>query len=100
MFIGLFIGTICFFALLGTLRRRRWHRMGFYGGYGCGPYGGGFSRGRHFRGGPLWSVLARLETTPGQEKAIREALDELRTEARDLRGAWKDTRSDLARTLR
>lgn len=98
MFIGIFIGTICLFALIGTLRRRHWHRHGGYGYYG-GPFGYG-GRGIRSRGGPLWSVLARLETTPGQEKAIREALHELKDEARGLRGALKDTRSDLARTLR
>jgi Spy/CpxP family protein refolding chaperone len=105
MFIGIFIGTVCLFALIGTLRRRRWYRHGGYGFYGgshggCGPYGGYYGGGRHGRGGLLWSVLARMETTPGQEKAIREALDELRDSARELRGTLKETRGDVARSVR
>jgi Spy/CpxP family protein refolding chaperone len=102
MFVGIFIGTICLFALIGTLRRRRWYRhAAYYGGPWGAPWGGhhGGYPGR-WRGGPLWSALARLDTTPGQEKAIREALDELRDQTRELRGTLRETRSDIARTMR
>jgi Spy/CpxP family protein refolding chaperone len=100
MFVGIFIGTVCLFALIGTLRRRRWYRHAAYYGGPWGHQHGGFGYGSRWRGGPLWSALARLDTTPGQEKAIREALDELRDQARELRGTWKETRSDVARAVR
>ncbi|HEX9622572.1 MAG TPA: periplasmic heavy metal sensor [Polyangiaceae bacterium] len=48
----------------------------------------------------LGHVLERLDTTPGQEKVIRTALDELHEQAREVRGELKETRRDLAQALR
>ena len=63
---------------------------GGYGGEGEGPWGGrGFPRwgGGHRGGigGSFWlrMLYARLDTTPGQEREIRAALEELRERARD-----------------
>ncbi|HMJ52381.1 MAG TPA: hypothetical protein VK540_09900 [Polyangiaceae bacterium] len=50
--------------------------------------------------GVVYSILGRLEATPGQEKAILTALDELKEKARELRGAGRDVRADVARAIR
>ena len=48
----------------------------------------------------MWSLLARLDATPSQEKTILSAVDELKETARTLRGTARETRGDLARTVR
>jgi hypothetical protein len=89
---GFIIGTLCLIALIRTLYFRRHRNLMFaYGGpfsngFGYGPgygYGPGFGRG-HWRG-RRWggygggfgfgrALFAQLDTTPGQEKAIAEAV--------------------------
>lgn len=111
-------------------RHGGWHRFGHHHGRrGCGPgarfgwdaddledaedsgwhhraHGGwasripnplGYGAGRAFL---LRRVLRRLETTPTQSDAIREALKEFEASAQLLRGEGKRTRADLAATLR
>jgi hypothetical protein len=107
---GFFIGTVCLVLLFANLRRR--HYYAAYGpwgddrGYGLGGCGrgggfGGFGFGRGFwhggrgrRGGYrkfiARQMLTRLDTTPGQEKAIRNAVETLRNSMIDGR----DTRED------
>jgi Spy/CpxP family protein refolding chaperone len=76
---GFAIGLACLFGLLAVLgsecrRRRAWawgHGWGGHG-WGHGACGGPRAWGRYAVFGPL---LERLETTPGQEKAIRAAID-------------------------
>lgn len=87
---GFFIGTAC---LLGLFAVARWGRHG-HGGRAC--------RGRHGPGGRYWlhHVLDRLDTTPGQEKAIRGAVDEFSEEAQGLRREARSTRSEIANALR
>jgi Spy/CpxP family protein refolding chaperone len=107
MFLGILIGTICLIGLVRALVGRRYYG-GFhhYGGYGYGPPGwggwGGYGHGAYGgrRRGFLYSILARLDATPTQEKAILTALDELKDTARELRGTVRETRGDVARTLR
>ncbi len=107
MFFGFLIGTLCLIGLIRAIFGRRYyggyHRFGGYG-YGHGPYplggcghGGGWGGRRH---GFLYPILARLDATPSQEKAIITALDELKDTAKELRGTVRDTRSDVARTVR
>ena len=50
--------------------------------------------------GVVFSILARLDATPAQEKAILAALDELKETARGLRGVGRDVRADVARAIR
>ena len=45
-------------------------------------------------------ILERLETTPGQEKVIREAISDLKEEAWSLRSEVRGTRSELAQAIR
>ena len=85
------------------------HRGGWHGGpYGHHGYGGWDDededfgpwegRGRGFFG--LRAIFSRLETTPGQEKAIKAAFEELRTKARAVKEDARGMRGDLASALR
>lgn len=102
--LGFIIGTVCLIGLIRVLRRGRgWH------GYGCGygPHGYGyddtFGHGPMGGGGPrrwfLRSLFQRLETTPGQEKAIIAAIDELRENRRVIGEELQQTRGDVARVV-
>lgn len=83
---GFIIGTACLIGLTVMLvrgPRPRWH--------------GGFRGGRHHFVG---AVLDRLETTPGQEKAIRSAVDEFSDAAAGARRELRASREDVARAVR
>ena len=89
--LGFIFGTVCLIGLIKVLRHgRRWGH-GYPGAYGQGV------------GGPrrwlLRSLFERLETTPGQEKAIVAALEELRGERRIARDELQATRADLSRVI-
>jgi Spy/CpxP family protein refolding chaperone len=90
---GIIIGTACAVGLFSRARRRMRARCG-YGGYG---YGGRRGFGRTWL---VRSLFERLDTTPGQEKAIMSALDELRENRAALREEMEQSRSDLARAVR
>lgn len=95
--------------------RRRLRMMGFdgygyegHGGGGCGPRGfgrwGGWGGFRGHRGGIygswwLRALFARLDTTPGQEREIRGAIEELRERARDAKSSMKESREGLGRAI-
>jgi hypothetical protein len=98
-----------------------------FGGHGCGPEfgagsGGGCRAGGqddgeghgHARwrsrwghggfGGPgrsfwLRAVFARLDTTPGQEREIRSAIEEFQSTLYDAKDGLKGVREDLARAI-
>jgi len=81
---GFVFGTACLIGLIFVLARgkRRW-------------------RGHHGHGrGPLYAALARLNATPGQEKAIGAALEEFWDTAHKGRTALKSTREAAARAVR
>jgi hypothetical protein len=48
----------------------------------------------------LYSLFERLDATPGQEKVIAGALDELRDTLRALRERFQDSRHDVATAFR
>lgn len=62
------------------------------------------SRRRHhgfgFRGRGLYRFLSHLETTPGQEKVIRTAIEELRVATRQTWSSTRDARPELAALIR
>jgi len=101
---GFVFGTLCLLGFVAVWRRRHgWYRHGFYPGYGpgCGPgrYGHGgrrFGWRQHFG---LYRVFEELDTSPGQEKAIRGALAELRGAFAALRPLLVETRQSLAGAL-
>jgi Spy/CpxP family protein refolding chaperone len=98
---GFIIGTVCLIGLIKVLRRGR----GRHGhGWGYEPYGGGYRHGYgHVGGGGsrwfLRGLFHRLETTPGQEKAIVAVIEELRENRRVIREELEQTRGDVARVV-
>jgi Spy/CpxP family protein refolding chaperone len=113
--LGLVLGTLCLIALIATLRRRRHHRFMFAHGHMGGPgyfrgpyadsshgppwlgYGHGSRGGR--RGGFVRAFFERLDTTPGQEKAIGQALDTAREQMRGARDELSTARKTLATAI-
>jgi hypothetical protein len=90
---GFLFGTACLLGLTATFARNRPE------GRHCGR-----GRGRGFRSGHgrfvLNRVLDRLDTTPGQEKVIREAVDTVMEDLQEARGEFRATRADIARAVR
>jgi Spy/CpxP family protein refolding chaperone len=95
---------------------RRFRAFGPYAMAGCGPgfgYGGcgghfggyGHWSGRGWGSGPggsfwLRALFSRLDSTPGQEREIRSAIEELRNTALEAKGGLRSTRDDIARAIR
>ncbi|MEI9941748.1 MAG: periplasmic heavy metal sensor [Pseudomonadota bacterium] len=90
---GFLFGTACLLGLTATFARSR------HEGHHCGG-----QRGRGFRSGRgrfvLNRLLDRLDTTPGQEKVIREAVDTVMEDVHDARGEFRATRVDVAQAIR
>ena len=81
MVFGYVMGGIALFGLAYVLGRRRGWRRGMYRGYGFGPRAW------------LRGLFYRLQTTPGQEKEIVSAVEDLMTNWKKMRGevkGWKD----------
>ena len=92
--LGFFIGLASLFGLVHVLRRDYGHHPQHHHHGGCGP------RGRHRRGrrfGKRWmrGLFERLDTTPGQEKVIRQALEDVMDEAGRARRAVPTMRSSI-----
>ncbi len=107
--IGFFIGAACLVALIATSRRRHFAHHG-WGGWRGGHAGGhrdhgSYSDGDHdgpafgMRGQALRWLFRRLDTTPGQEKVIAQAFDDVRNELRNAKSEWRDTKQDIARSV-
>jgi hypothetical protein len=112
--LGFVIGAVCVVGLVKVLRHRHFGRVchpgGDFRGYFPGRFyagsdggglcgGGGGLRRNLGRRWILRSLFERLETTPGQEKAILSALDRLRDERSLVGEELKETRSALARVV-
>ena len=91
---GFLIGALCLGGFIALARGRHGYRHHGYA-HGC-HRGGPFHRGRSF----LYAAFERLDTTPGQEKAITAALDDFRDSARTIKNRVKDSRGELAEALR
>ncbi len=87
-----------------------WHGRGGWGGGGWGgwgawhgdPRGGGPGWGAGagpWGGGMLRHLFATLETTPGQEKVIGKAVEDVKAAVKNARGEIDLTRKDLARAF-
>jgi Spy/CpxP family protein refolding chaperone len=90
---GFIIGSACVVGLAMMAARGRRH--GFHHE---------FHHGHRRRGGfgkrALYHLFDRLDTTPGQEKAILAAIDDFRGRARDARGDLRDVRKRVAEAMR
>jgi Spy/CpxP family protein refolding chaperone len=122
--VGFVIGTVCLIALAKMACGGRHHGGCHRGGYGCdrGEYGchrGGYGCGHREHhehgghcGGERWDrsqgmkrfalrrLFERLDTTPGQEKVIAQAADEMHDA---LHRAWRqlrDSRADVAQAMK
>ena len=122
---GFFVGAACLLALFYVLRRERWHHAhghwrghGHWHGHGHGHgsygffrHGGSACTGRHrdreghaFGHGAqrffLRQAFERLGTSPGQERVILEAVEDITREASAAREkAWRG-RAEVAKALR
>lgn len=90
---GFIFGTACLLGLTATFARGRHEGHHCRGGRSHGFRSG---RGRFV----LNRLLDRLDTTPGQEKVIREAFDAMMEQLHDARGEFRGTRSDIAHAVR
>ncbi len=83
--------------------REPWEHGGDRGGFeprgGAGPWGGGFGRGRG-RSVMLRWLFDRLRTTPEQERAIADAIDEAREQRSSFKKEARASRKDVARSVR
>lgn len=87
---GFFFGTACLIGLAAVVLRGHHHHHHH-------PRGHGWRRGPRRA---LYAVFSRLDTTPGQEKAILAAVDELTEKIRGSRGSLKQTREAAAGAVR
>jgi hypothetical protein len=107
--LGFLIGIGSLIGLIAVLRAGRRGRCGGagWGGHGWHHHGrrggwGGWNA-HHGGGGPrtwLRFLFERLETTPGQEKEIAAAVEELVAKAKELREEGNASRNDVAKVLR
>ena len=102
--IGFIVGIACLFGLVRVLRRGR--RWGMHGGCGRsgwdGDEGAGWGwRGRGRRGHFfLRHLFQRLDTTPGQEKEVQAAVEDVMGAGRALKDEVIGTRSEIADAFR
>jgi hypothetical protein len=102
--LGFLVGTACLVGLFCVLRKGRGGACwGFSDRHGC-PGGGPRERWTGERGGGRWWMLRwlfeRLDTTPGQEKVMRSAADELWETIGSFKRTVDDSRRDVARAFR
>ncbi len=111
--LGIAAGIIGVVALVkGLVFRRRFGHHALEAGGGCGggfggpPWArrwgrGGFGGHRGGIGGSFWlrALYARLDTTPGQERDIRAAIEELRERARDAKSNLPEARENIGKAI-
>lgn len=85
--------------LVALVKRAFFHRRHGYGGGRCGHRG-------HFRGGHgpgrsswLRALFSRLDTTPGQEREIRAAIEEVQRVAREAKHGVFGAREKVAKAV-
>ena len=99
--IGIAAGII---GVVLLVKRAFFRRRFGYGGGGCGHRG--HWRGRHGGGGYgpgrswwLRGLFARLDTTPGQEREIRSAIEEVQRVAREAKQGVFGSRENIAKAV-
>jgi hypothetical protein len=91
---GFLFGTACLLGLTATFAKGR-----HFGHHCSGEHRGRGFRSRHGRF-VLNRLLDRLDTTPGQEKVIREAVDTVVEDVHEARGEFRATSTDVAQAIR
>ena len=91
---GFLFGAACLLGLTATFARN--HREGHHCSSRHGFRGFRSGRGRFL----LNRLLDRLDTTPGQEKVVREAVDTLMEDVQEARAEFRATRADVAQAIR
>lgn len=86
---GILIGTACLIGLVAVLRRGA-RRRRFFGGFGPGRHGSWMT----------YRLFEALDTTPGQERVIRNVRDDFFSQVSDLKEGLHASRSDVARAVR
>ena len=94
-----------FFLAFVAMRRAHRRCCGHLEHGWCGPFGYGFSghrfHGRHGRRrAMLHMLLARIDASPAQERAIIAEVEKLQDRVRAARAGLQDSRGDLAAALR
>ena len=93
------VGIMGAFAIVKRIMLRRYfRRMGFAGG-GFGRHGGRFGKRGIGRSFWLRAIFAKLDTTPGQEREIRAAIEEMQERAIDAKKDLPEARTNIARAL-
>jgi Spy/CpxP family protein refolding chaperone len=95
---GFFVGTLCVIGFVAVLRRRSWGRYGYWSHHRHG-WGHHHGPGR-WGGAGLYGLFHRLDTSPGQEKAIRAAVEELRDTMSSFTPELRASRGELANAMR
>ncbi|MBK7584025.1 MAG: periplasmic heavy metal sensor [Myxococcales bacterium] len=94
---GFLMGTACLVGLVWVIRGGR--ALG-----GCGPRSHRFRDhdGRSGHGARAFSrwLFERLDTTPGQERVIRSAIDDLVDQGHAAKRELEESRKDVARAMR
>lgn len=113
--LGFIVGMASLAGLIAVVRAGRrcggggcGHGYGGHGGHGHGCGGGWRGHGKHGWGhehqgggtGWLRFLFQRLDTTPGQEKEIKAAVEDLFGKLSSLREEGRATRDDIANMLR
>lgn len=89
---GFAFGTACLVGLFFMVRGGR---------HGCRAGGGGWRRGRRgLVSGILSRVFRRLDTTVGQEKVVKGAVDDVVAQLQRLRDEARATKDGMAEALR
>ncbi|MBI3200616.1 MAG: periplasmic heavy metal sensor [Polyangiaceae bacterium] len=94
---GFLLGTACLVGLIWVVKGPRHHACRRWDSrhFGEGDPGRGWG-GRALQ---RW-LFERLDTTPGQERVMRSAMDDLTDGLHSARRELQDSRKDLARALR
>jgi hypothetical protein len=102
--IGIAAGII---GLVALVKRAFFHRRFGYGGGRCGHrghfrgHGGGWGGGGYGPGRSWWlrALFSRLDTTPGQEREIRAAIEEVQRVAREAKQGVFGSREKIAKAV-
>lgn len=92
---GFIIGTVCLIGLIKVARGGCGYGGGFFG-HGHHGWGRGWRRGGWGQGWMLRGISYRIGATPGQEKVIGEAFENLRNAFSKLHEEKDKARRDLA----